>query len=110
MWRSLEGRHHAFRGLQVLEDAEHHRWVRVADVRRIVGHTASDRALALTYPAGWRMLGRPLQPHIRDDELIAHLRTQRSPEALRLRHGVEREIAFPAKRVRDRVRGSNPSR
>ena len=106
VWQPLEGRHHAFRGIavQVLEDTEHHRWVRAADVRRIVGHTASDAALALTYPQGWRMLGQPAQPHIRADALVAHLRTERSPEALRLRQWVEREVAFPAQRVRERAR------
>ena len=105
VWHSLEGRHFAYRGVpvQVLEDAEQRRWVRAADVRRIVGFTASDGALALTYPDGWRALGRPAQPHFSDEALITHLSKESSPEALRFRHWTEREIAFPARRLRERL-------
>ncbi len=103
VWQRVEGRHHAYRGVpvQVLEDDSRHRWVRVADVRQILGHTTSDGAFALTYPNGWRLIGQPPQPHLSDAALIAHLAKDASPEALRLRQWVEREIAFPAKRVRD---------
>ena len=105
VWRELEGRHFVFRGIpvQVLEDEQHCRWVRAADVRRIVGHTASDGALALTYPNGWRMMGKPAQAHFSDDALIAHLTKETAADALRFRHWAEREIAFPARRVRERL-------
>ncbi len=105
VWRPLEGRHCVFRGtpVQVLEDEQHCRWVRAADVRRIVGFTASDGALALTYPNGWRAMGRPAQPHFSDDALIVHLSKETTPEALRFRHWAEREIAFPARRTRERL-------
>ena len=58
---AVEGRHYAFRGrrVHVLEDADRRRWVRLADVRAIVGFTASDGALAITYPDGVRRLGQP---------------------------------------------------
>ena len=104
-WRTLEGQHFVFRGIpvQVLEDDEHRRWVRAADVRAIVGHTASHGALALTYPSGWRAMGRPAEPHFSDEALIAHLSKESSPEALRFRHWAEREIAFPARRLRARL-------
>lgn len=105
VWKPLEGRHFVFRGmpLQVLEDADHRRWVRAADVRRIVGRTATDGALALTYPNGWRAFGQPAEPHFSDDALIAHLAKESSPQALRFRHWAEREIAFPAQRLRERL-------
>jgi hypothetical protein len=104
VWRPLEGRHFAFRGspVQVIEDSEHRRWVRAADVRRIVGYTASTGTLALTYPEGWRAMGQPAEPHFSDEALIAHLAKERSPRALRFRRWAEREIAFPAKRLRER--------
>lgn len=104
VWKPLEGRHFVFRGIpvQVLEDDDHRRWVRAADVRRIVGRTASNGALALTYPDGWRRFGQPAEPHFSDEALIAHLAKESSPEALRFRHWAEREIAFPARRVRER--------
>ena len=103
-WRKLEGRHYVFRGtpVQVLEDDAHVRWVRAADVRRIVGFTASDGALAITYPDGWRVLGDPPQPHFSDEALLVHLRKENAPEALRFRHWAERTITFPARRLRER--------
>ena len=105
VWRSVEGRHYVFRGtpVQVLEDDQQRRWVRAADVRRIVGHTASDGALALTYPDGWRRMGRPAQPHFSDAALVAHLAKESTPEALRFRQWVEREIVFPGQRLRERA-------
>jgi hypothetical protein len=111
VWRKLEGRHFAFKGIpvQVLEDDAYRRWVRAADVRRIVGFTASDGALALTYPNGWRRLGAPAQPHFSDEALLVHLAKETSPEALRFRHWVEREIAFPARRLRQRTGGEPPA-
>jgi hypothetical protein len=103
--KPVQGRHFAFRGIpvDVLEDADHRRWVRAADVRAIVGMTASNGALALSYPAGWREFGRPATPYFSDDALLAHLAKERSPEALRFLHWVERDIAFPAQRVRERL-------
>ena len=105
VWRPLEGRHFVYRGtpVQVLEDDDHRRWVRAADVRAIVGHTATHGALALTYPSGWRTMGKPAEPHFSDEALIAHLTKESAPEALRFRHWAEREIAFPAQRLRERL-------
>ena len=108
-WRPVEGRYYVFRGtpVQVLEDDAHVRWVRAADVRRIVGFTASDGALALTYPNGWRLLGDPLQAHFSDETLLAHLRKENSPEALRFRHWAERTISYPARQLRERAGKGN---
>ena len=104
-WRDREGRHYAYHGLPltVHEDVDHRRWIALAGVRAIVGFTASDATLQVTYPDGWQVLGRPPAPCLRDDALIAHLKTERSPAALKFRHWVEREIAFPARRERERL-------
>ena len=103
-WRELEGRHFAFKGrsVRVVEDADHQRWVRLADIRAIAGFTASDAALQITYPGGWGMRGRPREPYLSDEALLAHIAKERSPEAARLRRWVEREIVFPARRERER--------
>jgi hypothetical protein len=101
-WRDVQGRHFAFRGhpVHVVEDADHRRWVRLADVRAIVGFTASDASLSLTYPGGWKLHGRPAVPHLSDEALLAHLAKERAPAAAKLRHWVERELVFPARRQR----------
>ena len=103
-WRELEGRHYAFKGrtVRVVEDDDHQRWVRLADIRAIAGFTASDAALQVTYPAGWRRLGRPPLPHLSDEALLAHIAKERTPEAVRLKIWIEREIVFPARRERER--------
>ena len=103
-WRELEGRHYAFKGrtVHVVEDVDYQRWVRLADIRAIAGFTASDAALQVTYPAGWRLLGRPPLPHLSDEALLAHIAKERTPEAVRLRQWIEREIVFPARRERER--------
>ena len=48
-------------------------------------------------------MGEPAQPHFSDDALITHLSKERAPEALRFRHWAEREIAFPAQRLREHL-------
>jgi hypothetical protein len=103
-WRPVEGHHWAYHGVpvQVLEDADHRRWILASDVRRIVGTSMSNGALALSYPTGFRSLGKPAEPHFSDEALLAHLAKHNSAQALKFRHWVEREIAFPARRLRER--------
>ena len=103
-WRPVEGRYWAFHGtpVQVLEDEDHRRWILASDVRAIVGYTASNGALALTYPNGFRTMGKPPAPHFSDTALLAHLAKENSAKALKFRHWVEKEIAFPARRLRER--------
>ncbi len=103
-WKPVQGRYFAYRGepVQVLEDEDHRRWILASDVRRIVATNTSDNALALTYPSGFRNIGKPAEPHFSDEALLAHLATDHSAEALKFRHWVERDIAFPARRLRER--------
>lgn len=104
-WRHVEGRHYAYRGrsIGVIEDADGQRWIRLGDVRAIVGFTASDGAFAIAYPDGLRRIGRPVEPYIGAEALLVHLGTERRPKAIRLRIWVEREVAFPARRKRERL-------
>jgi hypothetical protein len=101
-WRDVEGRHYAYRGrsISVVEDADGRRWLRLADVRAVVGFTASDGALSLAYPDGWTRVGRAAEPYIGAEALLVHLGKERGPEALRMKIWVERAVAFPARRDR----------
>ena len=103
--RDLDGRHYAYRGqrVRVHEDVSHCRWVLAADVREIVGSTASEGALALTYPNGFRRLGEPEQAYFSDEALLVHLAKESGPKANHFRGWAEREIVFPARRVRERL-------
>jgi hypothetical protein len=102
VWLPVHGRHYVFKGttLRVVEDDDHGRWVCLADVRKVVGITATEGALAVTYPGRIQPMGEPAQAYLRDDALIEHLGKETHPAALRLRNWVERTIAFPGRRVR----------
>ena len=110
-WRDVEGRHYAYRGrpVSVVEDADGQRWIRLADVRAIVGFTASDGALAIAYPDGMCRAGRPPEPYIGAETLLVHLGKERGPESLRMKIWVERAVAFPARRDRTRPTASATS-
>jgi hypothetical protein len=103
VWRDVQGSYYAYKGrpVRVIDDADHRRWIRLADIRAIAGFTASDATLQVTYPGGWRRLGRAAEPYLCDESLLTHLGKERTPENLRLRHWVEREIVFPARRKRE---------
>ena len=104
VWLPVQGQHYVFKGttVHVLNDEDDWRWVRLADVQLVLETQLNTRVLAITYPARLEMMGRPAQMHIRDDALITHLAKQNNATALRLRTWVERNIAIPAQRVRQR--------
>ncbi len=89
--------------LHVVEDAEHCRWVPVDEVRKIVGHLASDAMLAQRYPGGCHPLGQPVRLHLRDDALLIHLAQAHSARSVKFKNWAERNIAFPARKVRERL-------
>ncbi|MFZ4481472.1 MAG: hypothetical protein ACOYNZ_16435 [Rhodoferax sp.] len=101
----MQGRHYSYAGipLHVLEDEEHCRWIPTAVVREIVGGGTSDRALAISYAGGWCAMGKPEQGHLRDDALMIYLTRHSSVRGLKFRHWAERNIAFPARRQRQRL-------
>jgi len=104
-WKNVQGQHYAYHGQAVLvvEDDDHCRWIRMADVRKIVGTTATDRQMAHTYQEAWTLMGRPSAPYIREDALVSHLGNENKPAALRMAHWVRREIAYPGERIRKRL-------
>ncbi|GAC1355756.1 MAG: hypothetical protein NVSMB34_09290 [Variovorax sp.] len=102
-WLPVHGQHYVYKGVTVhaLEDDDHFRWVPLADLRKVVGLTASERALALAYPGRCVRMGKGNEPHLRDDALITHLGKESNAGALRFRTWAERTIAFPGRRIRD---------
>ena len=103
-WLPVHGQHYVYKGvtIQVLEDEEHRRWVRLADARKVVGVTAGERALALAYPGRCEHFGKS-GFCLRDDALVEHLAKENDPDALRLRTWVERNIALPGRKVRSNL-------
>jgi hypothetical protein len=98
----LSGNHYVYMGfnLKVVEDEDFGRWMSLADVRRIVGSGATDKALSQSYPSGYQVFDG--KPHLRDDALLLYLAREPSTPAIKLRNWVERNIAFPARTERKR--------
>ncbi|HNV59165.1 MAG TPA: hypothetical protein PKH72_05900 [Rhodoferax sp.] len=107
VWLPVHGTHYVFKDttIHVLEDDDTWRWVPLADVERVLGRKLNARLLAITYPERLEMGGKPSRMHIRDDALIAHLSRLSDPVALRFRTWLERSVALPARRMRQRAAG-----
>jgi hypothetical protein len=105
VWLPVHGRHYVFMGqsIHVQEDEDQCRWLSLLDVQKIVGVTASERALMIAYPGRLKLLGDRRQMHIRDDALVAHLGKENTSPALRFRTWVERNIALPGRTTRKRL-------
>jgi hypothetical protein len=81
--------------LQVVEDDDHCRWIPTEKVRQIVGQLASDEALAKLFPSGLQRLG---------DEQKGYLAGAHSSQAIKFKNWIERNVAFPARKIRERKR------
>ena len=101
-WLPVHGQHYVFKSMtiHVLEDDDRCRWISLADMQKVAGVTASERALALTYPERCKQLGRAGLPHLRDDALIEHLSKESNPMALRFRTWVDGTVSKPGRKVR----------
>ena len=107
VWLPVHGTHYVFKDttIHVLEDDDDWRWLPLADVERVLGRKLNARLLAITYPDRLEMGGKPSRMHIRDDALIEHLSRLSDPVALRFRTWLERSVALPARRMRQRAAG-----
>jgi hypothetical protein len=101
----LNGHFYSYCGvaLHVLEDESHCRWIPTAVLRKIMGGGATDGALAVTYRNGWCAMGKPERGHLRDDALMVYLTRASSIRGIKFRNWAERNIAFPARRQRERL-------
>jgi hypothetical protein len=107
VWLPVHGTHYVFKDttIHVLEDDDNWRWLPLADVELVLGRKLNARVLAITYPQCLEKGGKPVRMHMRDDALIEHLSKLSDPMALRFRTWVERSVALPARRVRQRAAG-----
>jgi hypothetical protein len=104
MLEPLSGTHYQFQTftVHVFEDDDHCRWIATDEARKIVGQLAGDHSLAQLYPCGHQFLGKDNKGYLRDDALITHLTSSSSPQGIKFKNWVERNIAFPARKVRQR--------
>ena len=100
----LAGIHYKFQTftIHVIEDEDHCRWIATEEVRKVVGQLASDEALAALFPSGHQRLGKNQKAYLRDDALVAHLANATTPQAIKFKNWAERNVAFPARKIRQR--------
>jgi hypothetical protein len=105
VWLPVHGEHFSYKSttIHVLEDDSHFRWVCLADVRKVIAFNASDGALTAAHGALFQRMGKPAQPYLRDDALLAHLGKSTQEPTQRFRTWVERTVAMPGGRVRERL-------
>lgn len=107
VWLPVHGTHYVFKDttIHVLEDEDNWRWLPLADVEQVLGRKLNARLLAVTYPDRLLLAGKPARMHMRDEALIEHLSKLSDPNALRFRTWLDRNIALPARRIRQRAAG-----
>jgi hypothetical protein len=100
--KPLSGTNYRFQtfAVHVLESEDHCRWIATQEVRKIVGQLVGDAVLAKLFPSGYQCLGKEQKGYLRDDAMVAHLGQASTPQAIKFKNWVERNIAFPAQRVR----------
>ncbi len=103
-YRNISGRHYAHRGnlMDIQEDLAHDRWLRVADVRKVIRGLPNDPVLRRLYPADVQLWESPPVLRIRVETLLVYLEKITSAESLRFRLWLEREVAMPARNRRKR--------
>ncbi len=100
----LAGIHYKFQTftIHVIEDEDHCRWIATEEVRKVVGQLARDEALAVLFPSGHRRFGQSPKYYLRDDALVAHLSQASTAQAIKFKNWIERNVAFPARKIRQR--------
>lgn len=99
---SLNAKYYRFQSvpMAVVECDEHCRWIRCDDIRKVIERLPSDATLHCLFPAGFAQLGKPARGYLRDDALLAYLSQANAPRAIRLKLWVERNVALPARKIR----------
>ena len=101
----VEGRHYAHRGtaIDIVEDAGHVRWLRTDDVRRVIEGLPGDALLARLYPDGIRIDAPRHAARISAEALANYLGKSTAPTARRFARWLERDVAYAARRLRERA-------
>jgi hypothetical protein len=102
VWLPVHGDYFVFKGvrIEVVEDEDHCRWVRLADARKAAGLGATDAALAIRFGPRLVKMGRTAQLYLRDDALVELLSKSTDAHTLRFRHWVEADIVKPGAKIR----------
>ncbi|MBI5277051.1 MAG: hypothetical protein HY854_11375 [Burkholderiales bacterium] len=109
VWLPVHGEHFVFKDvtIRVLQDADHWRWVSLADARKVAGITTSEGSLRAAFGERLQKMGKPRETYIRDDALVEYLSKSTDAVALRFRTYVDRTVSMPGRTLRERA-GKKP--
>lgn len=97
-YRKLEGHHFAFKGssLDICEDIEGGRWLKVDDVRKVIEDLPSNRTLARTMPEGLAYLEPKKTLRVSAIALERYLQRSTAAKSIRFLTWLRREVIFPS--------------
>ncbi len=99
----LQGHYFTHRGirLDVLEHADTFRWIRTADVRKLLPGFPGDASLLNMHPADVMPLSAGSGARIKAERLHEMLMKSQNAEGIQFRNWLLREIIHPANRARE---------
>ncbi len=103
-YRDLTGRHAEYKSrmMDVREDLTGDRWLRVADVRKVITGFPRDRVLRHVMPEALGLLYPPKTLRINVRALHTYLARNSDPAAVRFRVWLQREMIHPAEQAQAR--------
>ena len=104
-YAELQGRYFEFHGtrFKIVEDETHHRWVSVADVRKLLPRFPREVVLRKQFPEAVRDEAAAIGPVIRADALLRYLARSTDADSLKFRNWLERQVVIPAATIRRRA-------
>ena len=103
-YRNIEGRHYDYQGtpIDVMEDFEHCRWLRVADVRRVIPAFPKDETLGVMLGSGVANFDADKALRVKADVLHEHLAKAATPDSIKFRTWLHRTVLLPERKARER--------
>jgi hypothetical protein len=102
VYSGVQGRHYSFneKSIEVVEDEDDYRWLRAADVRKVLEHFPRDDALLSLFGKRAQTKGAMRDLWVRADELQSYLAKSTTINSIRFKVWLERAVIFPTERHR----------
>lgn len=100
----VQGRHFEHRGnlIDVADDGEGYRWLRIDDVRKVIANLPGDAVLQRLYPDDVSLWPAPPACRIKAEALLKYLEKSSDPASLKFRNWIAGEVVMPADKRRQR--------
>jgi hypothetical protein len=101
--KPYQGTYYSFQNItmNIFEDDDHCRWLPTKDLRKVLPALPSDAMLQKTYPRGFLWVHKPPQPHLRDDAVLHYLNSAQTPQGIKFKNWLDRNVVYPAVKSRN---------